>query len=479
MNLNLSLYESRTMPVYQFLCWNFKYHEFLWGSRLSGKTFHVIEKTFAFMCLFPGMQVIIFRHEKDKIRDSTYKDYRLAIDRLGLRSLVKTENNNEIKLLNGSRISYFGMKGNTASVKGLHFHLGIYEESEQSERKDFTALETNLRDGQTGILKSACGRFSWENHLIFILNPPEYQDHYIVKMFDDAEKNPEEYKSFVFLKTTIDDNIHATQKDYERLERIRVFDEHDYQRYRFGLCLPRSQGLFFKEGHHFDFITEDEYKEAIALTEFEKEVLEGKIKVDPEQKFNIEQKKKRIDYQIKLYGHDFSEGTGGDPETILEGYVNFVEKTLYVRDLVFDNTLETIEQEVEAMEESGVDKKHFIFADSSRKRTIKTLKEKGFNIYEVDSTNPNILETIKLLKQFKIYICASTVFKPKRINVKQQVKQLPLKQQIPLYSRKYDSKKECFLEDPETDKKNMGIDFWDSLRYMVYGYVKKFNKRLD
>ena len=131
------------------------------------------------------------------------------------------------------------------------------------------------------------------------------------------------------------------------------------------------------------------------------------------------------------------------------------------------------------MEEKGVDKANEIYADSSRKARIKTLRNKGFNIFPVDTSNPNILDTIKVLKQFKIYICASTVFSVKRPYIKQSTKQLSLKQQIPLYSRKWDDKRECFLEDPETDKKNMGIDFWDSLRYMIYGYIRRHKVRLD
>lgn len=461
------------MPVYRFLCWNLDKHVILWGSRLSGKSWFVIAYTYAMMILFPGLKVMLFRHEGNKIRKSTFQNYKDGLINHGLEKLAVVNNENKIELWNGSSISYMGMKGNSLSVKDLHIHLAIYEEAEQSERKEFTALETNFRKGQTGALKSFCGNFTWKNKLIMCLNPPEYLDHYIVKMFDDNEKDPDLYPDFEFLKTTIDDNIHATEEDYRRLERIKLFDEHDYKRYRFGLCLPRSEGLFFKENQHFWFISQDEYKKQISLTEYEKEVLEGKIKLPPEERFKIEKKKKRVEFQIKLYGHDFSEGTGGDPETVLEGYVSAEQKTIYVRDLIFDNTLETIDMEEQEMLEKGVDYENFIFADSSRKNRIKTLRNKGFNIFPVDTSNPNILDTIKILKQFKIYICASTKFEVKRPFVKQAVEQLPLKTQIPLYSRKYDEKKEIFLEDPETDKKNMGIDFWDALRYMIYGAIKR------
>ena len=482
MKVDFKAYEDTCVPIYEDFLYDFDNHFLFWGSRMSAKTYQVIKMVYFFMQYFPGLEVVLFRHEANKVRDSTYREYRKAIDAQGLRSIIAVDNESKIELINGSRIKYMGMKGNELSIKNYQFNLAIYEEAEQSLRKEFTAIETNFRPGQTGLVKSYDGKYTFQNKLIMCLNPPESTDHYLNVMFEKNEEDSNFYRGFKFLKTTIDDNCFATKEDYEKLERIRQFDEHDYLRYRYGLCSRRSEGLLFKENSHFWFINKDEFEDKTGFTLDQKEIMKGNKQGSKEDLIYLKEKKDYLQYQNQVYGHDFAEGTGADPETILKGWVNFRKKILVVKAMVYDNTLSDFDKIVGAMESAGVCKKYDIFADASRKTRINSLYNKGFKIYPVASKNPSILDTIKILREFKIYIYIPPEFdqfNPKYHDVKQQKKFLPLAQQIGAYSRKYNVKEEYFLEEPETDAKNMGIDFWDALRYMIYGYMETYGIRLD
>ena len=86
------------------------------------------------------------------------------------------------------------------------------------------------------------------------------------------------------------------------------------------------------------------------------------------------------------------------------------------------------------------------------------------------------MDGLKKLKTFKIFICASDKYKP-AFNIKQKVKQRPLKEQISDYSLVYDKRIDSFRNIPETDAKNMGIDFWDALRYGVITFLEMFGKK--
>jgi len=416
------------------------------------------------------------RRYANKIRATTFANYRKAITSKGLSGICKVQ---EAKIIfnNGSVIIPAGMDGNEESLKDTDADLVIYEEAQQSKRSHYTTLMTNLRKGQGGVKKSVCGNYEFKSKIIFAMNPPEDHEHYLVGMFDTAEEDPEIYPDIDFLRTTIDDNSYATEDNYARLEEIKQWDYNDYLRLRYGKSEPRTEGLFFIENKDFWFITEAEFKDATRYTETQQQIIDGKIRGTDEERKGVEEKTKKIRYLIHTYGGDFAKGVGRDALCLLDIYIDFENSKIFVKDVIFDNSIKKQDEIVEVMNERGVDKYAWQFWDNQYPMTIDYINRTGGFSSAQEADKPRILDALSTLSAFKIYICASETFAPIH-KIKQHTKYLPLKKQIPKYSRMYDNKKECFKSEPETDASNMGIDFWDTLRYGVVTYVNKFNVKI-
>lgn len=410
------------------------------------------------------------RKYANKIRKTTFQNYKKAVQSRGWEKAgICKVFEDKIVFINGSIIICAGMDGNEESLKDMEADLIIYEEAQQSLRKHYTTLANNLRAGQAGLKKSYDNQFTFQKKMIFVMNPPEDHLHYLCKMFE----TPELFPTILFLKSTIDNNPYATKEDYEELERIRHFDEYDYQRLRYGKALPRLEGLFFLEKKHYYFINEKQFDEITKYSDHQQKILNKEIIGTDKDNRAIEIKAKRLRKFVKVYGGDFAKGVGRDCLTLLECHIDFYYKrTIFVKDIIFDNTISDQEDIIKEMGRKNVDKISYQFWDNQYPMTINHIKGKGYPALEAVKTE--ILDGIEALKGFTIFICASERFTTRNPLVKQQKQQLSLKNQIPRYSRMYNEKEEYFLSKPETDKENIGIDFWDSLRYAVVSYMKTF-----
>jgi len=338
----------------------------------------------------------------------------------------------------------------------LQINIALYEEAEQSFRREYTALKTNLRKGQKGLVKSIDGRYTFQNMLIMCLNPPEEIEHYIIQMYEKKE----DYKDTIFLHTTIDDNDYATEQDYIDLEEIRKFDEQDYQRYRFGKCVPRSEGLIFKINKHYEIISLEEFENHTKFSNEELEILENWKDVDREILEQVQEKQKKIKYLIHVYGLDFSNGVGRDPLVLLENFVDYNENVIYCKPLIFNNSLDSTPVILNEFILNNVSKHDYIFGDSANQLTIRDMYEAGYNIEPCEKTQ--IIDGIRFLKGFKICFCVD--------HLDEDVETLVMKQ-ITQYSYLYDIRKEYFTSKPDPDK---NADVWDALRYGVNSYYIKF-----
>jgi PBSX family phage terminase large subunit len=472
MNVDLGNYELKTQEVYKKLCFNFTKHFFLWGSRKSGKTWFVVDFAMLSCVLFPKLRVLLLRCFTEGMRKTTFANYKESINRLGISALVKVNNETKIKFINGSTIEYTGMLGKEATLKDSEYDLYIYEEAEQSLRTHYTALVNTIRAGQSGVKKSLCGSMEFKKKLVLVMNPPTETDHYTVKMF----QNQDEFPNIEFLKTTIDDNEFATEEDYAELEAIKIFDEHDYRRLRFGEIALRTEGLFFLENKNYFFVSEKQFA-YMTDREFRKKKLESNIKkykLTNNQQLYYEKSINKKKYLINVNGGDFSSGVGRDPLVLLDIFIDLRKRLVFVKDIIFDNSLSDPQDIYKEMKKKGVKKTVYQFWDSQNGLMVQAIKNQGYKAENAQKTL--ILDGINKLKEFKIFICASDRYITRSL-IKQKTKQDPLKMQIPKYSRIYDAKLDGFRSKPEEDKSNMGIDFWDSLRYGVISYMLKFGKK--
>ena len=313
-----------------------------------------------------------------------------------------------------------------------------------------------MRKGQKGLIYSIDKRFIFQNMLIMCLNPPEDTDHYLAQMFE----NKEDYPDTIFLHTTIDDNPHATEQDYLDLEEIRKFDEQDYQRYRFGKITPRAEGLIFRSGIHYDFITENQFSNFTSLNPDEFKILENWKEVDKDSLSKVQEKQKKIKFLIHVYGLDFSNGVGRDPLVLIEQFIDYENKVIYAKPLIFDNSLDRTKEIIGEFDGCNVSKFDFIFGDSANGLTIRDIFELGYNIEPCEKTQ--IIDGIRFLKGFKIYFCTEHLDFDTRESVEKQIKN---------YSYIYDAKREYFTSRPDPDR---NADIWDAMRYGANSYYIKF-----
>ena len=124
---------------------------------------------------------------------------------------------------------------------------------------------------------------------------------------------------------------------------------------------------------------------------------------------------------------------------------------VYTREVIYESGL-TNQALIRRMNELGVSKEVYIYADSEDPNRIEELQEAGFNVIPATKGKDSVKAGIDLLKSRKIYVTKDSV------NAHKELK-----------SYSWKTKGEFVLDEPV----KVNDDFVDSLRYSIFSFLKE------
>lgn len=234
----------------------------IWGGRGSGKSHEIAGKLVVVRLLcYPDYNWLIIRKIYNTLRSSTFVEIEAYIKEWDLTPFFKiTKSPLRIEcLLNGNVANFAGMD-DSEKLKSIHNIKGIlWEEAMEIDNfEDFDRLDKSLR------APIKLPRYYELQH--FLLFNPENKNHWIYKIFHDADPQIEAkymyYRTRAFyLRTTYRDNHFLSPEFGQLLEA----DKHSNpERYRIDAngewgVLP-SVGLFYKEFAYDKIVVRDLHK---------------------------------------------------------------------------------------------------------------------------------------------------------------------------------------------------------------------------
>jgi phage terminase large subunit len=238
----------------------------------------------------------------------------------------------------------------------------LIEEGEETSEEDFNQLDDSLRT------------IKGEIQIIFIFNPP-HKDHWIMKRWynlepiDDKEfegyykATPKNDPSLLSIHSTYLDNlVNINQTTIENFERYRLTNFEYYATMIRGLVSEGMKGIIFK-----------------------------KWKPMSNHEFN------ELPYP-SFYGLDF--GFSSDPAALVE--IKAHNEKVWLRELLYE-TGYTNPMLSERFKQLGLNKSSEIFADSAEPKSIKELKDMGWNVKESQKGADSIRAGIQFLLSKNVF----------------------------------------------------------------------------
>ena len=234
----------------------------IWGGRGSGKSHEIAGKLVVVRLLcYPDFNWLIIRKIYNTLRASTFVEIEAYIKEWDLGTFFKiTKSPMRIEcLLNGNVANFAGMD-DSEKLKSIHNIKGIlWEEAmEIDDFGDFDRLDKSLR------APIHAPKLYELQH--FILFNPENKNHWIYKIFHDADPQIESQYAYYrkrafYLRTTYRDNHFLAPEFGELLEA----DKHSNpERYRIDANgdwgVLSSVGLFYKDFMYDKVVVRDLYK---------------------------------------------------------------------------------------------------------------------------------------------------------------------------------------------------------------------------
>lgn len=215
---------NQANPNYTFLDQNIKQKDvrylILEGGTRSGKTYSVLAWIIAF-CLnanHTGLEIAIVRKTLASIKPTALKDFIQMLREWGLydeKNHNKTEN---IYLLGGNIISFFGAD-NDLKLRGFSCDFLYCNEALELSSEEFLQLKIRTRSK------------------IIIDYNPSANDHYL---YDELDKDT----NALFLTTTYKDNPHLPDAQIKEIEKLKDIDTVLYEIYAKGIR-GQLKGLVF------------------------------------------------------------------------------------------------------------------------------------------------------------------------------------------------------------------------------------------
>ena len=354
----------------------------VWGGRAAGRS-HFGTDYFLFLITktdyFRGC---FMRNTFSDIRDSLFQDFK---DRIDANEDLDEEDFdiNESRMMitykpTGNTIISKGFKkssGNrTAKLKSLAgiTHV-LIEEADENNEDDVNKLDDSIRTDKI------------ENIQVIFLHNPPHKNHWICKRFynlEDCGLSDENGKPLPYYRATpkkSDDILVVFSTYKDNVKNLNAKTVAKYEAYNdpnsifynpeyyyidvLGLISEGARGRIYKNWRH---ITTN-FFESLPYPSF--------------------------------YGNDF--GFSDDPNATVE--LKTHNNRLFVRQVVYESGL-TNPQLAKKWEVRGVNKKKVVYADSAEPKSIKELKDLGFNVQEADKGPDSLLFGIKLLQSLEVYV---------------------------------------------------------------------------
>jgi len=325
------------------------------GGRGSGKSWSAT--IFLILLTFEaGHKILFTRLTMVSANISIIPEILEKIELLGLSEHFRITKGEIINIQSGSSIIFMGIRSsngdNTARLKSIAgiTTLVVEEGEELTDEATFDKINLSIRSR---------GR---QNRVILILNPAT-KTHWIYKKFYQERNVQEGYNGIkgntCYIHTTYKDNQHLSEDFLEEIRLMKLNHPDKYQHVVMGGWLDKSEGVIFNNWEFGIF---------------------------PQ---NVD----------SIFGADW--GYSIDPSTLVETYVDKVERKIYLKEHLYKKGLNTSQLTKVFYDVAG---SGTIVGDSSEGRLIDEMKDSGLNIRRCKKGAGSVKEGIMLMKDYKLII---------------------------------------------------------------------------
>ncbi len=337
----------------------------IWGGRGRGGSFTATQYALQLITSRDYFRGYFMREVFNDIRDSLWRDFKDRIeenDTLNDYDFAFNDSQMIVTYLpTGNTIMGKGFKkssGNrTAKLKSLAGATHVFvEEAEENEETDFRQLDDSLRTVKA------------EPKIVMIFNPPN-KNHWILKRWYNLteSKHPGYYTAvtktdpkLLSIHSTYKDNIANLDETFvNNLVSYKSTDPDYYYTMVEGLVTEGVRGRIFRD-----------WKPIASMP----------------------------NSYSKTYGLDFG---FNDPVALVETERH--NKNIYCRQLIYERGLTNFDIS-NRLKNLGIKKSDLIIADSSEPKSIKELKEMGWNVVEAVKGPDSVRTGIKFLKEHNIHV---------------------------------------------------------------------------
>ena len=324
------------------------------GSAGSGKSYFITQKIII-RCLKEPIRVLVCRRYATTIRNTCFALFKEVLKQWKLIPYLKIrETDFNIKFPNGSEIIFTGLDEETKLLSLAGITCIFVEEVFEVPKPIFEQLNLRLRGGT-------------KQQIICAFNPIS-KNHWL---YDFCEVAPP--ASFIFSKTTYEDNPFLSPEYVETLEELKVRNPRKAQIYCFGMWGVESDGLVFQNWRVEEF---DEYELAAQGLEL------------------------RVGCDLGYI----------DPTTVICSLYDRANKKIYVYDEFYKAGCQ-LDAITESMKLAmRIPTKTKIYMDSAEPRSIEFFRQQGFNAVPCIKGRDSVKARISFLQNHEIIIKGSRCF---------------------------------------------------------------------
>lgn len=342
-------------PKYQNLFKHTGRYTIINGGRGSGKSWSATI-FLIFLTFEAGHKILFTRLTMVSANISIIPEILEKIELLGLSEHFRITKGEIINIQSGSSIIFMGIRSsngdNTARLKSIAgiTTLVVEEGEELTDEATFDKINLSIRSR---------GR---QNRVILILNPAT-KTHWIYRKFYQ-ERNVQEGINMIkgntcYIHTTYKDNKHLSEDFLEEIRLMKLNHPDKYQHVVMGGWLDKSEGVIFTNWEFGTF---------------------------PQ---NVD----------SVFGADW--GYSIDPSTLVETYVDKIERKIYLKEHLYKKGLNTSQLTKVFHDVAG---SGTIVGDSSEGRLIDEMKDSGLNIRRCKKGAGSVKEGIMLMKDYQLII---------------------------------------------------------------------------
>lgn len=384
-NFNVDDFKKTILPVYIPYLEDYKRRiNVFYGGAGSGKSVFVTQKL-VYKCLKSKRKCLVVRKIGATIRASIFEEFKSRLNEMGLLGYCKINKTDmTIELPNGSIFLFRGLD-DQEKIKSIHgIDDIVIEEATELLQEDFEQLKLRLRSKKR----------HQQIHLMF--NPVSKQN-WVYSYFGFARNNPP--KNCKVIKTTYTDNIFLPKDYIDDMERLKETNYAWWKIYANGEFSTLDQRIFTNWevlDFDIDFIRTRDY-----INTLEKEgQTENKVlfpKTHPLYRKTFRDKN-------NIFGLDFG---FNDPTAFISAFVDLDKMEIYIYDEFYQRHM-TNKNIFSMLKHKGYTKESII-ADCASPKDIHELVQLGLHVRRSKKGKDSIMNGIKKLQQFKIYIHPSCV----------------------------------------------------------------------